>query len=58
MQEKPAAMKRKALFGETVAPRPAKIVRVKNSPTHATGPQMLEVEVIHGTQKEKVDFKQ
>jgi pilus assembly protein CpaB len=58
MREKPAAMKRTALFGETVASRPPKIIRVKGSPAPTPEPQVLEIEVIHGTQKEKVDFKQ
>jgi pilus assembly protein CpaB len=58
VQEKPAAIKRSALFGGTVAPRPAKLVRVKNSPTHVPEPQMFEVQILQGDKKEKVDFKQ
>jgi pilus assembly protein CpaB len=58
MQEKPSTMKRTGLFGETVAPRPPKIVPVKGGPIHASERPMLEIEVLQGTQKETVDFKQ
>jgi hypothetical protein len=58
IQGKPAAMKRAALFGETIAPRRAKPIRVKSSQTRVPEPQMFEVLVLQGDKKEKVDFKQ
>jgi pilus assembly protein CpaB len=53
-KEKPASVGKRTLFGDLPSKRPLRLVRTKHAPTE----QEIEIELLRGTQKETIHFKQ
>lgn len=57
-QERPATVRKTALFGEALSKHSVKLMRARHTPTELREPLKFEIEIFRGTQKETIHVKQ